>query len=106
MDNIKGHVDIPNIEVPEGEEKEKGAENIFEDIRAKNFSSTGKEIDIQVQELQTGCFNIRHMFIKTPEAGNYKIKVSANLVPGGNLFRGLQMSAFLLCFHMVEREEL
>ena len=46
-DNIK-HNNICIIEVLQGEEREKGDENIFEDIIAKNFPNLGKAIDIQV----------------------------------------------------------
>ena len=45
-DNIK-HTNI-HIMVPEGEEREKGAENIFEDIIVENFPNLGKVTDIQV----------------------------------------------------------
>lgn len=41
------------IGVLEGKESKKGAENIFQDILAKNFPNIGKETDIQVQEDQT-----------------------------------------------------
>ena len=44
-DNIK-HTNIIIIEVPEGEEREKAAENIFEDMIAKTFPKLGKETDI------------------------------------------------------------
>ena len=36
------------IGVPEGEEREKGPEKIFEDIIVKNFPNMGKEIATQV----------------------------------------------------------
>ena len=36
------------IEIPEGEETEKGAENLFEEIIAENFLNLGKEPDIQI----------------------------------------------------------
>ena len=39
-------------EVPEGGEKEKGAENTSEDIIVENFPNLGKETDIQDQEAQ------------------------------------------------------
>ena len=39
------------IETPEGEEKEKEIENIFEEIMAENFANL-KEIDIKIQEAQ------------------------------------------------------
>ena len=38
--------------VPEGEEREKGPENIFEEIIVENFPNVGKEITSQVQEAQ------------------------------------------------------
>ena len=38
--------------VQKAEETEKVAENIFEDIKAENFHNLGKEIDLQVQEVQ------------------------------------------------------
>uniref|UniRef100_A0A9L0RAZ2 L1 transposable element RRM domain-containing protein n=1 Tax=Equus caballus TaxID=9796 RepID=A0A9L0RAZ2_HORSE len=50
-DNIK-HTNIHIIGVPEGEERDKGAENLFEEIMAENFPNLRKEIDIQVQEAQ------------------------------------------------------
>ena len=50
-DNIKC-TNIRNIEVPEGEEREKGPEKIFEEIIVKNFPNMGKEIATQVQEAQ------------------------------------------------------
>ena len=37
---------------PEGEERGKGPEKIFEEIRAENFLNMGKEIVNQVQEAQ------------------------------------------------------
>ena len=40
-DNIK-HMNICILRVPEGEDREKGAENIFEDIIAENFPNLGK----------------------------------------------------------------
>ena len=48
-DNIKRD-NIHNIWVPEGEEREKGPEKIFEEIIVKNFHNMGKEIPTQVQE--------------------------------------------------------
>ena len=41
-----------HIGVPEGEEREKGPEKIFEEIRAENFPNIGKETFNQVQEAQ------------------------------------------------------
>ena len=56
-DNIK-HNSIHIIGVPEGEEKEKGPEKIFEEIIVKNFPNMGKEIVIQVQEAQRVPYRI------------------------------------------------
>ena len=50
-DNIK-HTNIHIIGVPEGEEREKGCEKIFEEIIVENFPNMGKEIATQVQEAQ------------------------------------------------------
>ena len=44
-DNIN-HTHIWLIKVPEGKEREKGTENIFEDIIIENFPNLGKETDI------------------------------------------------------------
>ena len=41
------------IGVPEGEEREKGSEKMFEEIVAKNFPNTGEKIATQVQEVQS-----------------------------------------------------
>ena len=56
-DNIK-HNNILIIGVPEGEEREKGPEKIFEDIIVKNFPNMGKEIATQVQEAQRVPYRI------------------------------------------------
>ena len=50
-DNIKCN-NIHIIGVPEGEEREKGPEKIFEEIIVENFPNMGKEIATQVQEAQ------------------------------------------------------
>ena len=42
-----------HIGVPEGEERAKGPEKIFEEIIAENFPHMGKEIVNQVQEAQS-----------------------------------------------------
>ena len=44
------HTNFCIIGVPEGEEREKGPEIIFEEIIAENFPNMGKEIVNQVQE--------------------------------------------------------
>ena len=41
------------IGVLEGEEREEGTDNIFEDKIAENFLNLGKTTDIQVQEAQS-----------------------------------------------------
>ena len=51
-DNIKCN-NIRITGVPEGEEREKGPEKIFEEIIVKNFPNVGKEIATQVQEAQS-----------------------------------------------------
>ena len=50
-DNIKCN-NIHIIGVPEGEEREKGPEKIFEEIIVEKFPNMGKEIATQVQEEQ------------------------------------------------------
>ena len=51
-DNIK-RTNIRIIGVPEGEERKKRCEKIFEEIIVKNFPNMGKEIATQVQEVQS-----------------------------------------------------
>ena len=69
-DNIK-HNNIHIIGVPEGEEREKGPEKIFEEIIVENFPNMGKEMATQVQEAQRVPYRInprrnmpRHIVIK------------------------------------------
>ena len=50
-DNVK-HNNIRIIAVPEGEEREKGIEKIFQEIIAKNVSNMGKESLTQIREAQ------------------------------------------------------
>ena len=50
-DNIKC-TNIFIINVPEGEEKEKGPEEIFEEILAENFPNLGEKIVNQIQKAQ------------------------------------------------------
>ena len=52
------HNNIRIIGVPEGEEREKGPEKIFEEIIVKNFPNMGKEIATQVQEVQRVPYRI------------------------------------------------
>ena len=44
------HTNIHIIGVPDGEEREKGVENVSDEITAENFPNLKKEIDIQVEE--------------------------------------------------------
>ena len=60
-----------SIGVPEGEEKKKGTEKIFDGIIVENFPNMGKEIVNQVQEVQRVPYRInprrntpRHILIK------------------------------------------
>ena len=52
QDNVKC-TNIHIIGVPEGEEREKGPEKIFEETVAENFPDMGKETVTQVQEAQS-----------------------------------------------------
>ena len=68
--NVKG-TNIHIIGVPEGEEREKGTEKIFQEIVAENFSNIGKEPLTQIQEAQRLPYKIkprrntqRHILIK------------------------------------------
>ena len=63
--------------VPEGEEREKGPEKIFEEIIAENFPNMGKETVTQVQEAQRVPYKInprrnmpRNTVIKLTEIKN------------------------------------
>ena len=69
-DNIKCN-NICIIGVPEGEEREKGPQKIFEEIILENFPDMGKEIATQVQEVQRVPYRVnprrnmtRHIVIK------------------------------------------
>ena len=68
-DNIKW-AKLCIIGIPEGEEKEKGIENIFEEIMAENFPNI-KDTDIKIQEAQRAPNKLnpnrptpRHIIIK------------------------------------------
>ena len=69
-DNIKCN-NIRVVGVPEGEEREKGPEKIFEKIVVENFPNMGKETATQVQEAQRVPYRVnprrnmpRHIVIK------------------------------------------
>ena len=51
-DNIK-RTNIHNIRVPEGGEREKGAEILFKEIMAESFLNLRKERDTQFQQAQS-----------------------------------------------------
>ena len=51
-DNIK-YTNIYIIGVPEGGERDKETENVFEEIMAENFPNLKKEMDVQGQEAQS-----------------------------------------------------
>ena len=77
--NIKC-TNIRIIGTAEGEEREKGAEKIFEEIIVENFPNMGKEIVTHVQEVQRAPYSInpwrntlRHILIKLTEI-KYKEK--------------------------------
>ena len=79
-DNIKCINSRP-IGVPEEEEKNKGSEKIFEEIRVENFPNMGKEIVNQVQEAQRVPYRInprrkmpRYILIKLSKI-KYKEKI-------------------------------
>ena len=65
------YMNIHIIEVPEGEEREKGTEKIFQEIIAKNFPNMGKEPLTQIQQAQRVSYKInprrntpRHILIQ------------------------------------------
>ena len=39
------------MDIPVGEERERGAENLFKEIIAEKFPDLGKELDIQIHEV-------------------------------------------------------
>ena len=54
--DLWGTIKCTNIRilgVPEGEEREKGPEKIFEELIAENFPNMGKEIVSRVQEAES-----------------------------------------------------
>ena len=72
-DNIK-HTNTQVIWVLEEEEKKKGTEKIFEEIIVENFPNVGKEIDNEVQEVQSPLQvkpkenTLRHILIKLTDS--------------------------------------
>lgn len=45
-------INIHIIEVPEGKDRDKGAESLFKEVIVENFPKPGKETHIQIQEDQ------------------------------------------------------
>ena len=81
-DNIK-LANLCIIGVPEGEEREKGVENVFEEIMAGNFPNLIKERDIQVQEAESILNKLnpnrpipRHIIIKMAKVKERILKVA------------------------------
>ena len=70
-DNIM-HTNMHIAEIPEGEEREKGVENIFEDVIGEILSNLGKKTNIQVQEAQRvpKKTTTRHTVIKMAKIKN------------------------------------
>ena len=71
--------------MPEGKEREKGTEKIFQEIIAENFPNMGKESLTQIQEAQRVPYKInprrntpRHILIKLT-----KIKVKEKFLKAG-----------------------
>ena len=65
------HNNICIMEIPEGEESEKGIKNLFEEIMTENFPNLGKENGTQVQKVQRVLkkldperYILRHIIIK------------------------------------------
>ena len=72
LDNIKC-INIWIIGMPEGKERDKGTEHLFEEIMAENFPNLVKITDVQAQEAQ----RVPHkMNTKTPRLRGVVIKTS------------------------------
>ena len=78
-DNIKRST-IHIIAVPEGEEREKEPEKIFEEIILENFPNMGKETATQVQEAQRIPYRInpRRNTPRHIESNRQKLKTKKN----------------------------
>ena len=77
-DNIKRN-NIRITGVPDGEEREKGPEKIFEEIIVETFPNMGREIATQVQEAQRVPYRInprrntpKHTVIKLAKINDKK----------------------------------
>lgn len=54
-ESLVGHNKVDqytHYRVPEGKDREKGAESLFKELMFENLPNLGKEIDIQTQETQ------------------------------------------------------
>ena len=96
-DNIKC-ANIHIIGVPEGEERKKGPEKIFEEIIVKNFPNMGKEIAIQVQEAQRVPSRInprrntlRHIVIKLTKIKDKEKLLKATREKWKITYKGISM---------------
>ena len=61
------------IGIPEGEEREKGAESLFKEIIAENFPNLGKELEIQVNEVNRSP---KYINIKRPSPRHIVVKLA------------------------------
>ena len=80
-DNIK-QANLCMIEIPEGKEKDKRIENIFEEIMAENFPNL-KDSDIKIQEAQRAPNKLkrnrptaRHIIIKMAKVNERILKAA------------------------------
>ena len=96
-DKIK-HTNILIIGVPEGEEREKGPEKIFEEIIVENFPNMGKEIATQVQKVQRvpGRLNPRrntprHIVIKLTKIKDKEKLLRATMEKRQIIYKGTPM---------------
>ena len=78
------------IGISEGEEKEKGIENIFEDVISENFPNL-KKMDIKIQEAQKAPNKLnpnrptpRHVIIKMETFKEKRILTTARKSPSVN----------------------
>ena len=93
--NIK-HSNIRIIEVPEGEEREKGPEKIFKEKIAENFPNMGKETVTQVKEVKRvpGRINPRrntprHIVIKLTKIKDKERTLKATRVKQQITYKGI-----------------
>ena len=63
------------IGIPEGEEKEKGAESLFKGIIAKNFPNLGKELELQVKGANR---TPNYISVKRPSSRHISVELAKN----------------------------